>query len=91
MTQEEAAPSLVLCFDTVLMTVHLSACLSVRAGSYFALSLFDKLWHPEVTQEEALDMMEKAVAEAKQRLAVAPPKFLVKVIDKDGTRIVKSF
>lgn len=60
-------------------------------GSYFALSLFDKLWHPDVTQDEALIMVEKAVAEVRQRCAIAPPKFLVKVVDKDGIRVVKSF
>ena len=57
-----------------------------HAGSYFVLSMFDKLWHPDVTEAEALEMMRKGVAEVKSRLVVAPPKYLVKVIDKDGIR-----
>lgn len=58
-------------------------------GSYFTLSLFDKLWHPDVTQAEALDMMEKGIEEVKRRLVVAPAHYVIKVIDKDGLRLVK--
>lgn len=36
--------------------------------------------------QEALEMMRKGVAEVRSRLVVSPPKFLVKVIDKDGIR-----
>lgn len=55
----------------------------------FTLSLFDKMWHPDVTQDEALAMMEAGIAEVKKRLVVAPPAYVVKVIDKDGVREVK--
>jgi hypothetical protein len=57
-------------------------------GSYFTLSLFDKLWHPDLTEAEALSMMEKGIEEVRRRLVVAAPKFLVKVVDKDGVRTV---
>ncbi len=56
----------------------------------FVLSLFDKLWHPNLTQAEALDMMEQGVAEVKRRLVVAPSNYVVKVIDANGIRVVKS-
>jgi hypothetical protein len=59
------------------------------AGSYFTLSLFDKLWHPELSQEEALVMMEKGIEEIKKRLVVAPAHFIIKVIDKEGIKTVK--
>lgn len=29
------------------------------AGSYFVLSLFDRLWKPDLTEEEAFDLMKK--------------------------------
>ncbi len=32
------------------------------------LSMFDKLWHPELTEAEALDMMLKGIEEVKMRL-----------------------
>jgi len=60
------------------------------AGSYFVLSLFDRLWKKDMTEEEALELMEKGVAEVKRRLVIAPPSFIVKVIDKDGIRLVKT-
>jgi hypothetical protein len=59
------------------------------AGANFTLSLFDKLWHPDVTQEEALEMMEKGIEEVKKRLVVAPAHYIIKVVDKDGIRTVK--
>lgn len=30
----------------------------LAAGSYFALSLFDRMWHPDLTEDEAIAMME---------------------------------
>lgn len=33
------------------------------AGSYFVLSMLDRLWHPDLTQEEALKLMEKGIEE----------------------------
>lgn len=43
------------------------------------LSMWDKLWRPDLTEDEALELMRKAVAEVRARLVVAPPKYLVKV------------
>jgi 20S proteasome subunit beta 4 len=57
----------------------------------FVLSLFDKLWHPNLTVDEALNMMEQGIAEVKRRLVVAPPAFIVKVVDKNGIRTLKEF
>lgn len=39
------------------MTPLRCVCLS-PAGSYFALSLFDRMWHPQLTEDEAIAMME---------------------------------
>lgn len=60
-----------------------------NSGSYFTLSLFDKMWHPNLTQDEAVVMLEKGIEEVRKRLVVAPPHYLIKVIDKDGIREVK--
>lgn len=59
------------------------------AGSYFTLSMFDRMWHPDLTEPEALDMMEKGIEEVKKRLVVAPAHYIIKVVDKDGIRTVK--
>jgi hypothetical protein len=60
--------------------------LALAAGSYFSLSLFDRLWHPDLTEVEAVEMIEKAIAEVKKRLVVAPAHYVIKVVDKDGIR-----
>jgi|LauGreDrversion2_5_1035112.scaffolds.fasta_scaffold40809_2 20S proteasome subunit beta 4 len=50
--------------------------------------MFDKMWRPDVTEAEALDMMLKGIDEVKQRLVVAPAHYNIKVIDKNGIRTV---
>ena len=36
---------------------------SMQAGSYFVLSMLDRLWHPDLTQDEAVELMEKGIEE----------------------------
>ncbi|GBF93229.1 proteasome subunit beta type-2 [Raphidocelis subcapitata] len=71
-----------------LATLHKVNTGGTGYGSYFTLSLFDKLWHPDLTEAEALDMMEKGIAEVRRRLVVAPARFIVKVVDANGIRTV---
>jgi 20S proteasome subunit beta 4 len=72
-----------------LATLHKVNTGGTGYGSYFALSLLDRLWRPDLTLDEAVGVMEKAIAEVKLRLAVAPSKFVIKVVDKDGVRELK--
>ena len=58
-------------------------------GSFFSLSIFDQMWHPELSQEEALAMMEAGIDEVRRRLVVAPPHYIIKVVDREGIRTVK--
>mmetsp|Transcript_3761 Transcript_3761/g.6264 ORF Transcript_3761/g.6264 Transcript_3761/m.6264 type:complete len:198 (-) Transcript_3761:567-1160(-) len=60
-------------------------------GSMFVLSLFDKLWHPNLTEAEGLDMMKQGIAEVKRRLVTAPSNYIIKIIDANGIRIVKNW
>ncbi|KAL6637096.1 hypothetical protein ACP70R_024668 [Stipagrostis hirtigluma subsp. patula] len=55
-------------------------------GSYFCLSLMDKLYHPDMTLEEAVDLVDKCIKEIRLRLVVAPQNFVIKVVDKDGAK-----
>ncbi|GIL63804.1 hypothetical protein Vafri_17806 [Volvox africanus] len=59
-------------------------------GSHFTLSLFDKMWHPELTVDDAVAMIDAGITEVKKRLVVAPPHYIIKVVDKDGVRVVKT-
>ncbi|KAJ3559644.1 hypothetical protein NM688_g215 [Phlebia brevispora] len=58
-------------------------------GSYFALSLLDRYHDPEATLEEGLAVLRRCVDEVSKRLVVDPGKYLVKVVDKDGIRVVE--
>uniref|UniRef100_A0A7S0X3I1 Proteasome subunit beta n=1 Tax=Mantoniella antarctica TaxID=81844 RepID=A0A7S0X3I1_9CHLO len=54
-------------------------------GGMFCLSLFDKHWKPKMTRVEASDLVDKCIAEVRERLVTAPAKYHVKIVDKDGT------
>jgi 20S proteasome subunit beta 4 len=53
----EDGPALYWC-DYLATLHHMNIC-GVGYGSYFVLSLFDKMWRPDITEQEALDMMKK--------------------------------
>lgn len=72
-----------------LATMHSLNIAGTGYGSYFVYSMLDKLWHKDLTQEEALELMVKGIAEVKSRFVAAPPTFQIKIIDKDGIRVLK--
>mmetsp|Transcript_11285 Transcript_11285/g.33934 ORF Transcript_11285/g.33934 Transcript_11285/m.33934 type:complete len:198 (+) Transcript_11285:195-788(+) len=72
-----------------LATMHKMNIAGTGYGSYFVLSMCDRLWHPDMTEDQALALMEKGIAEVKARLVVAPPSYVIKVVDKNGIREVK--
>ncbi|KAL3157444.1 hypothetical protein ABBQ32_011915 [Trebouxia sp. C0010 RCD-2024] len=69
-----------------LATMHKMNISGTGYGSYFVLAMLDKLWHQNLTEEEALQLHLKGVDEVKKRLVVAPPDFIIKVVDKNGIR-----
>lgn len=73
-----------------LATMHKTNFSGTGYGSYFALSIFDRYWKPDLTESEAMQVMEKAIGEVKKRLVIGPSNYVVKVIDKNGTRIAKT-
>lgn len=44
---------------------------------------------PEASLEEGLATLKRCIAEVAKRLVVSPGKFMVKVVDKDGVRVVE--
>ncbi|KAF9062976.1 20S proteasome subunit [Rhodocollybia butyracea] len=58
-------------------------------GSYFALSLLDRYHNPEATLEEGIETLKRCIDEVAKRLIVSPGKYIVKVVDKDGTRVIE--
>lgn len=55
-------------------------------GSYFSLSMMDRHYHSGMSVEEAVDLVDKCIMEIRSRLVVAPPNFVIKIVDKDGAR-----
>lgn len=49
-------------------------------------SIFDRFYTPEITQDQAYDIMKKCVIEIHKRFVVNQLKFNVAVVDKDGIR-----
>ena len=73
-----------------LATCHPMNVAGTGYGSYFVLAMLDALWTPDLTQADALALMEKGIDEVVKRLVVAPPAYVIKVVDKDGVRVVKT-
>jgi 20S proteasome subunit beta 4 len=84
---EEEGPALY--WLDYLATMHKMNIAGTGYGSHFVLSLCDRLWHPDMSEAEALELMEKGIAEVKARLVIAPPSYVIKVVDKNGVREVK--
>lgn len=59
-------------------------------GSFFGLSICDKYYKPNMTETEALSLLNKIVAEIQKRLLVQLPSFHVRVISKDGIKDLPS-
>jgi len=55
-------------------------------GAIFASSIYDRYWHPNITQDEAYEVFKKCIVEIQKRLVVNLKNFTVAVVDKDGVR-----
>nr|VDD03664.1 unnamed protein product [Brassica rapa] len=55
-------------------------------GSYFSLSTMDRHYRSDMSVEEAIELVDKCILEIRSRLVIAPPNFVIKIVDKDGAR-----
>ncbi|XP_001356543.2 probable proteasome subunit beta type-2 [Drosophila miranda] len=55
-------------------------------GAMFCSSIYDRYWHPNITQDEAYDIFKKCIVEIQKRLVVNLKNFNVSVVDKNGVR-----
>lgn len=56
------------------------------AASNFVLSILDREWKQGLTEAEGLEIVRKCIAEIQTRFLASQPKFMVKIVDKHGTR-----
>jgi 20S proteasome subunit beta 4 len=59
-------------------------------AQYFVLSTLDRFWKKNLSEEGALAVLQKAIAEVKKRLVINQPRFCIKIVDKDGVRVLQA-
>ena len=70
------------------LTYFLDLFSVIKKGSWFVLSMYDRMWNSNLTEEEALKMMELGIKEVQNRLVVASPTYTVKIVDANGIRVL---
>mmetsp|Transcript_19483 Transcript_19483/g.35239 ORF Transcript_19483/g.35239 Transcript_19483/m.35239 type:complete len:192 (+) Transcript_19483:69-644(+) len=58
-------------------------------ASNFCLSIFDREYKDGMSVEEAKDVIDKCIAELHTRFLISQPNFLIKIVDKDGVRVIE--
>jgi len=59
-------------------------------ASYFLLSILDKNYTPDLSEEQALNLLEDCFKELKQRFLINSPNFIIKVVDENGIRVLRA-
>lgn len=60
-------------------------------GGMFTSSLLDNHYKPGMNYEEVKSLMKRCIEEAQKRLLVQMPNFKVRIVDKDGVRVIEDF
>lgn len=58
-------------------------------ASNFCLSIMDRECHEGMNEAEAMTVIDHCILELQTRFLIQQPNFIIKVIDKDGVRVVK--
>ncbi|PIN88299.1 hypothetical protein AB205_0123510 [Aquarana catesbeiana] len=53
-------------------------------GALLTLSILDRYYKPDLTREEAVELLKRCITELQKRFILSLPSFTVRVIDKDG-------
>lgn len=56
----------------------------------FVTPILDREWHSELTEAEALVIMEHCITAIRERFLVAMPSFTIKVVDAAGVRVIRA-
>ncbi|KAK6474361.1 proteasome subunit beta type-2 [Huso huso] len=55
-------------------------------GAFLTLSILDRYYKPDLTRDEAVELLKKCLEELKKRFILSLPSFNVRLIDKDGIK-----
>lgn len=72
---------------------YLASMAKVNFGAHgycanFILSVFDREWKKGLNEEEGLQVIKKCIHELKTRFLINQPNFVVKLVNKDGIKII---
>uniref|UniRef100_A0A7S1D702 Proteasome subunit beta n=1 Tax=Cyclophora tenuis TaxID=216820 RepID=A0A7S1D702_CYCTE len=59
-------------------------------ASYFCLSIMDRDFDENMTEKEAVAVVDHCIQEIQTRFLLSQPNFIIKVVDKDGVRVVRA-
>jgi 20S proteasome alpha/beta subunit len=71
---------------------YMAALAKVNFGAHgycanFILSVFDREWKEGLSLEEGKDVARKCIHELRTRFMISQPNWIIKVVDKNGTRV----
>ncbi|KAG5193149.1 nucleophile aminohydrolase [Tribonema minus] len=58
-------------------------------GAAFTLSLLDRSYRVGMAEADAVELVRSCIAALHKRFLIAQPNFVIKVVDKDGIRVLK--
>lgn len=58
-------------------------------ASYFTLSIMDREYKENMTEAEAIEIVEHCIAEIQTRFMLKQPNYIIKAVDKEGVRVIK--
>lgn len=79
-------PSLYSC--DYLGTLHKLSFAAEGYAQYFVLSTLDRYWKKNLSLEDGLVVIRKCIAEIQKRLVINQPRFSIKVVGKDGVKVI---
>lgn len=57
-------------------------------AGFFVNSTLDAHWKQSLTETEGLELLEMCFAEIQKRFMISMPDFIIKVVDKNGIRVL---
>lgn len=58
-------------------------------ASNFCLSVMDREWKEGLTEAQAIEIVKHCIKELQVRFLISQPNFMIKVVDKEGVKVVK--
>lgn len=73
---------------------YLAALQKVKFGAHgyaqmFCLGIMDKEYRDNLSEAEAVHLVEQCIHEIQTRFLISQDNFIIKAVDKDGVRVVK--